>query len=159
MRLITVLLALLLLHACAGKQEEQEEKSYVLDAPAWFFEMPQEEGKLFASATGSSEDMQLSIKKARLQAKAVLASKIGSAISEQEKQIASETTTTLSTGYKDEYQSIVENVVSNVLLENFIEEEIDTRQEENLNFRTYILLSYDTSNGMDGFIKDIIIPD
>ena len=65
----------------------------------------------------------------------------------------------LSTGYKDEYQSIVENVVNNVLLENFIEEKIDTRQEENLNFRTYILLSYDTSNGMDGFIKDIIIPD
>ncbi len=150
LKLIIVALALFV-SACSNTINDGEKVSKLyLDnktvAPKWYQKHPlDEDGKIYAVATGLSEDMQLSVDKAMHDAKVELADKMYHKINADFKRFITDSGNVTSGNTVQETTKISQNVIEQVMVSGY---RVINKQILNVNgqFRTFVLLEYDVEN-------------
>lgn len=149
---------LLLLVACAGpkpgtpeyvavKEVEQQKAALaavtqsIAKAPAWFLQPPVDANALYAAATESSPDMQMSMDMALLSAKRGLAGSLGERVSSKMTDFASQTGSGNDVEVVKEIERVTKSVAADVNVAGHVREKSEVIQEGR-NYRTYVLLRY-----------------
>ncbi len=153
-KLILMLAGLVFLSACAGTgfvNDDIKKPKLTLStgtkAPKWFMDYPKDgKGTIYAVATGQSDDLQLAIDKAMLDAKVLLADKMQNRVNAEIKTVITDngvggiSTDVQQQTTKIEQSVIDKNDISGYVVINSI---VVT---EGTGYRSFILLSYDTEN-------------
>ena len=149
---------LLLLVACASpkpgtpefvavKEVEQQKAAVaavtqsISKAPAWFLQPPVDTNTLYAAATESSPDMQMSMDMALLSAKRALAGSLGERVSSKMTDFASQTGSGNDVEVVKEIERVTKSVTTDVNVAGHVREKSEVIQEGR-NYRTYVLLRY-----------------
>lgn len=131
-----------------AKQEDERQKAAVKSVdqsiskmPSWYTQPPVDSNALYASATESSPDMQMSMDAAILSAKRQLANSLGARVSEVMKNYARQTGTGNDAQVVQEISRVAKSVAAEVDLTGFVREKSEVVQEGR-NFRSFVLLRY-----------------
>ena len=148
----------LMLAACAGpkpgtpefvavKEVEQQKVAVqavtqsIAKAPAWFLQPPVDANALYAAATESSPDMQMSMDAAMLSAKRALAGYLGDRISSKMTDFAAQTGSGSDVTVIKEIERVTKSVSADVNVAGHVREKSEVLQEGR-NYRTFVLLRY-----------------
>lgn len=146
--LILLFLPLFFLFSCASKpgdksfepsNKKEQIEHLIKISPDWFFEVNRSSNFIYGSATASSDEYQISIKKATLLAKAELANKISGQISESEEFSNKEGLIDNKIQKSDNYSNVVQNKTIDQIVSNYNIDQIKTIADGK-KFRTFILL-------------------
>ena len=149
---VILVTGLLLLGGCSKNTINDGEKVSKLyldsktEAPKWFQKYPQDDkNKIFAVATGISEDMQLSVDKAMHDAKIELADKMWHRINADFKRFITDSGNVNAGNTVQETTKISQNVIESVMVNKY---KVVNKQILNVGgqFRTFVLLEYDVNN-------------
>ena len=131
-----------------AKQEDDRQKAAVKSVdqsiskmPSWYTQPPVDANSLYASASESSPDMQMSMDAAILSAKRQLANSLGARVSELMKNYALQTGTGSDAQVVQEISRVAKSVTTEINLAGFVREKSEVVQEGR-NFRTFGLLRY-----------------
>jgi len=130
------------------KQEDDRQKTAMKSVdqsiskmPAWYTQPPVDANALYASASESSPDMQMSMDAAILSAKRQLANSLGARVSELMNNYALQTGTGNDAQVVQEISRVAKSVTTDINLAGFVREKSEVIQEGR-NFRTFVLLRY-----------------
>lgn len=155
---VALLLIVLITAACSttkpgtseyvAKQEDERQKAAMKSVdqsiskmPAWYTQPPLDANVLYASATESSPDMQMSMDAAILSAKRQLANSLGARVSELMNNYALQTGTGNDAQVVQEISRVAKSVTTDINLAGFVREKSEVIQEGR-NFRSFVLLRY-----------------
>ncbi len=110
-------------------------------APAWFLQPPVDANALYAAATESSPDMQMSMDAAMLSAKRALAGYLGDRISSKMTDFAAQTGSGSDVTVVKEIERVTKSVSADVNVAGHVREKSEVLQEGR-NYRTFVLLRY-----------------
>lgn len=131
----------------AVKEVEQQKAAVqavtqsIAKAPAWFLQPPVDANALYAAATGSSPDMQMSMDAAMSSAKGALAGYLGDRVSSKMTDFASQTGAGQDVEVVKEIERVTKSVSADVNVAGHVREKSEVMQEGR-NFRTFVLLRY-----------------
>jgi hypothetical protein len=131
----------------AVKEVEQQKAAVaavtqsIAKAPAWFLQPPVDTNTLYAAATESSPDMQMSMDMALLSAKRALAGSLGERVSSKMTDFASQTGSGNDVEVVKEIERVTKSVTTDVNVAGHVREKSEVIQEGR-NYRTYVLLRY-----------------
>lgn len=145
-RVVLVVLALSA-SACGSANPRPElapdpDRSVVKQAPAWFLAPPREADFLLTAATTTSRDMQVAIDKARLQARAELATQMEAKLEALGKRFAEEGSEPQASSLMQQYSATTKAIVSTVL--NGSRPRTQVVQTEGEIYRAYVLMELPT---------------
>lgn len=130
------------------KQEDERQKAAVKSVdqsiskmPSWYTQPPVDANALYAAATESSPDMQMSMDAAILSAKRQLANSLGARVSELMNNYALQTGTGNDAQVVQEISRVAKSVTTDINLAGFVREKSEVIQEGR-NFRSFVLLRY-----------------
>ena len=131
-----------------AKQEDERQKAAVKSVdqsiskmPSWYTQPPVDANALYASASESSPDMQMSMDAAILSAKRQLANSLGARVSELMNNYALQTGTGNDAQVVQEISRVAKSVTTDINLAGFVREKSEVIQEGR-NFRSFVLLRY-----------------
>jgi len=113
----------------------------IAKAPAWFLQPPVDANALYAAATESSPDMQMSMDAAMLSAKRALAGYLGDRISSKMTDFAAQTGSGSDVTVIKEIERVTKSVSADVNVAGHVREKSEVLQEGR-NYRTFVLLRY-----------------
>ena len=152
-KLILIMIVIgLLSTACSNNTINKDEKVSTLyldkkiKAPEWFQKYPLDnENKIYAAATGLSEDMQLSVDKAMHDAKIELADKMWHKINADLTRFIQDSGNVNVGNITQETTKISQNVIERVMVNKY---KVVNKQILNVSskFRTFVLLEYDIND-------------
>jgi len=133
---VLILLAITtLLIACGGKVAQENS----LNLPQWFQNPPEDPNYMFSTATSTSKDMQMSINKAKQEARVDLAQQMETKIKAMTKQFSEE----VGLGEDAEFlsqTSVVSKSVTSKVLNGSRVREVKTLKEGGVIYRSYVLM-------------------
>jgi hypothetical protein len=149
---------LTMLTACVGPQigtpgyvamqEEERQKAAikaaqesVAKAPSWYVQPLVDANSIYAAATETSSDMQMSMDMAVLSAKRTLAAQIGNRLSSKMKEFAMQVGSNDDNQVTKEIERVTTNVITEVNLAGFTREKSELIAQGK-GYRTYVLLRY-----------------
>ena len=139
MRKIALLCLSAALAAFAGCASSKPQK--VERMPAWYESVPKDtESHLYSATTGESRKMDVAIKKAKTQARAELAQKLGTKVQNLEKLFQEEVGADPDTELLEQFTSVTKTITSETL-HGTQEEKKEIQNLENGNFRVYMLMT------------------
>jgi len=131
-----------------AKQDDDRQKAAVKSVdqsiskmPSWYTQPPVDANALYAAASESSPDMQMSMDAAILSAKRQLANSLGARVSELMNNYALQTGTGNDAQVVQEISRVAKSVTTDINLAGFVREKSEVIQEGR-NFRTFVLLRY-----------------
>jgi hypothetical protein len=131
-----------------AKQEDERQKAAVKSVdqsiskmPSWYTQPPVDANALYAAASESSPDMQMSMDASILSAKRQLANSLGARVSELMNNYALQTGTGNDAQVVQEISRVAKSVTTDINLAGFVREKSEVVQEGR-NFRTFVLLRY-----------------
>jgi len=113
--------------------------------PSWFMDTPKKEGYRYETATATSQDLQLAINKATLDAASRLAATIESEMEGYTKRVQEESGANTSSDLLDRYSQTQSQIIATSLQDySVVEKELLEERSNNQNiFRAYVLLEWD----------------
>ena len=131
-----------------AKQEDERQKAALKSVdqsiskmPSWYTQPPVDANALYAAASESSPDMQMSMDAAILSAKRQLANSLGARVSELMNNYALQTGTGNDAQVVQEISRVAKSVTTDINLAGFVREKSEVIQEGR-NFRSFVLLRY-----------------
>ena len=115
------------------------------NAPKWFMNTPEKEGYKYTTATATSQDMQLAVNKARLDAAQNLAGQVSSEMNGLVKRAQEETGLGADSDLIDQFSQTQEQVIT-TSLKNWKVSEKEIQEERSNNqkiYRAYVLIEWD----------------
>ena len=149
--IIVTLVTGLILSACSNTINEGEKVSKLyLDnktvAPKWYQKHPlDEDGKIYAVATGLSEDMQLSVDKAMHDAKVTVADKLQNYINGDFKRIITDSGSVINGNTSQKTTKITQSIIDELPLGGYVVENKIVLNESN-GYRAFVLITFDVSD-------------
>ena len=115
------------------------------NAPKWFMDTPEKEGYKYTIASATSQDMQLAVNKARLDAAQTLAGQVSSEMNGLVKRAQEETGLGADSDLIDQFSQTQEQVITTSLKDwKVSEKEIQEERSNNQNiYRAYVLIEWD----------------
>ena len=115
------------------------------NAPKWFIDTPDKEGYKYTTATATSQDMQLAVNKARLDAAQTLAGQVSSEMNGLVKRAQEETGLGADSDLIDQFSQTQEQVITTSLKDwKVSEKEIQEEKSNNQRiYRAYVLIEWD----------------
>ena len=115
------------------------------NAPKWFMNTPEKEGYRYTTATATSQDMQLAVNKARLDAAQNLAGQVSSEMNGLVKRAQEETGLGGDSDLIDQFSQTQEQVIATSLKDwKVSEKEIQEEKSNNQRiYRAYVLIEWD----------------
>ena len=115
------------------------------NAPEWFIDTPEKEGYKYTTATATSQDMQLAINKAKLDAAQTLAGQVASVMNGLVKRAQEETGLGADSDLIDQFSQTQEQVITTSLKDwKVSQKEIQEEKSNNQNiYRAYVLIEWD----------------
>ena len=115
------------------------------NAPKWFMNTPEKEGYRYTTATATSQDMQLAVNKARLDAAQNLAGQVSSEMNGLVKRAQEETGLGADSDLIDQFSQTQEQVIATSLKDwKVSEKEIQKEKSNNQRiYRAYVLIEWD----------------
>ena len=115
------------------------------NAPKWFMNTPEKEGYRYTTATATSQDMQLAVNKARLDAAQNLAGQVSSEMNGLVKRAQEETGLGADSDLIDQFSQTQEQVIATSLKDwKVSEKEIQEEKSNNQRiYRAYVLIEWD----------------
>lgn len=150
-KLSLLLFALLLTVGCSGTKNLPETDQGKV--PKWFINVPVEEGKLFASTTATSRDMQLAIDKAITDARAEIAASAQAAIESIQEAFSEEVGRDEMSTYLTSFSSAT-RVVTDMTLQGSVVLERSVQDDSGV-WRAYILMEYSTVAAYEAFLDEV----
>ncbi len=153
-KLIIMLSGLVFLTACAGTgfvndniKKPKLTLSTGTQAPKWFMDYPKDgKGTIYAVATGQSDDLQLAIDKAMLDAKVLLADKMQNRVNADIKTVITDNGVGgVSTNVEQQTTKIEQSVIDKNDMSGYVVQN-SIVVAEGTGYRSFVLLSYDTEN-------------
>lgn len=143
--------ALILTVGCSGTKNLPETDQGKV--PKWFINVPVEEGKLFASTTATSRDMQLAIDKAITDARAEIAAsaeaRVESIQEDFSEEIGRDEMSTYLTSFSSATRIVTEMTLrGSVVLERSVQEDAGV-------WRAYVLMEYSTAAADAAFLDEV----
>ena len=133
-------------------------KSIIKGAPKWYLDTPIKEGYIVVPSSATSQDMQLAVNKATLDAANTLASMIKSDMNALLKRVREEIGTDDDSSLVDTFSQVQEQVVS-TSLDNYILSKKQILREKNNDgkniFRAYVLIEWDESASQEKMLEQI----
>ena len=121
---------------CASSKPQKVER-----LPTWYETVPKDtESHLYSATMGESRKMDVAIKKAKTQARAELAQKLGTKVQNLEKLFQEEVGADPDTELLEQFTSVTKTITSETLY-GTQEEEKEIQNLENGNFRVYMLMT------------------
>ncbi len=133
-------------------------KSIIKGAPKWYLDTPIKEGYIIVPSSATSQDMQLAVNKATLDAANTLASMIKSDMNALLKRVREEIGTDDDSSLVDTFSQVQEQVVSSSL-DNYILSKKQILREKNSDgkniFRAYVLIEWNESASQEKMLEQI----
>jgi len=146
---------------CASKKTDlnpEASKSVIKDAPDWYLETVKKEGFRLVSSTATSQDMQLAINKASIDAGNTLASMVKSEMNALVKRVREETGHEDDSELLDQFSQVQEQVVATTLQDWSIAKKQVVREKNSKGkniFRAYVLIEWDEGAAQKRFLDRI----
>ena len=150
-QITTVCSVLLILISCASPPgtapdltPEPTRKS-VSNIPDWYLNTPSESGYRFETGTATSQDLQLAVNKASLDAQTRLAATIESEMEGYTKRIQEENGLGAESNISDRYSQTQSQVIAKTLKDYTVakKEIIEEKSDDKYIFRSYVLIKWD----------------
>ena len=127
------------------------------NAPKWFIDTPDKEGYKYTTATATSQDMQLAVNKARLDAAQTLAGQVSSEMNGLVKRAQEETGLGADSDLIDQFSQTQEQVITTSLKDwKVSEKEIQEEKSNNQNiYRAYVLMELNEADAQKRFLERI----
>ena len=109
--------------------------------PDWFLEVPRSDNAIYASGTGVSPSLQLSVDKSVLNAKRTLADRLGGLMSSKSKMFIVEQGQGEATMATTESEQVTSNLIAEVNVGGYAVKESETHAEGS-RYRSFVLLEY-----------------
>ncbi len=130
---VASLVLLLILSGCGSSSDTNE-----LNLPSWYMNVPQDENYLFAAATNTSRDMQLSINKSLMDGRAQIAEQLEVRMSGMQRRFQEEVGLGEDSELLDQFTSAYKSVVEETLVGSRAREQ-EVRQENGI-YRSFVLV-------------------
>ena len=146
---------------CANKNTDlnpEASKSVIKGAPDWYLETTKKEGFKLVSSTATSQDMQLAINKASLDAGNILASMVKAEMNALVKRVSEETGYEDDSDLLDKFSQVQEQVVATTLQDWSISKKEVLREKNSKGkniFRAYVLIEWDEGAAQKRFLERI----
>ena len=127
----------------------------IKSAPDWYFDLPQKEGFVSNASSATSQDMQLAINKASLDAGNILASMVKSEMNALVKRVREETGYEDDSDLLDKFSQVQEQVVATTLQDWSISKKEVLREKNSKGkniFRAYVLIECDEGAAQKRFL-------
>ena len=145
-----IFLALACFGGCASSKPQKVERM-----PPWYENVPKDdESHLFSATMGESRKMDVAIKKAKTQARAELAQKLGTKVQNLEKLFQEEVGADPDTELLEQFTSVTKTITSETL-HGTQEEEKEIQNLGNGNFRVYMLMTLPIGEANQGMLAKI----
>ena len=131
--------------AARDAEMQKNVQTTVSKVPAWFLGVESNTDFVYANATETSPDIQLSIDMAMLSGKRQLAQSLGEMVSSRMTDYAGQSTSNEDGAVSKEVERVTKSVVADVQVGGFQREKIEVIANGK-NFRTYVRLSYATAD-------------
>ena len=144
-----LVILILFMFNCAGNKgpdlSPEVSRKILKNAPKWFIDTPKKDGYKYTTATSTSQDMQLAINKARLDAAQNLSGQVTSEMNGLVKRAQEETGLGPNSDLIDQFSQTQEQVIATSLKDwNVIEKEIQEERSNNQKiYRAYVLIEWD----------------
>ena len=150
-RIATVSSALLILISCASPPVSGPEltpeptRKSVSNIPDWYLNTPSESGYRFETGSATSQDLQLAVNKASLDAQTRLAATIESEMEGYTKRVQEETGLGAESNILDRYSQTQGQVVATALKDYSVDKKeiIEEKSDGKYIFRSYVLIKWD----------------
>ena len=148
---IITAISFLMIFNCAGNNKGSDlspeaSRKVLKNTPNWFMKTPTKEGFRYASATATSQDLQLAINKARLDAAQILAGEVTSEMNGLSKRAQEETGLGPESHIIDQFSQTQEQVITTSLQDWKVSKKNIYREKNskgNNIFRAYVLIEWD----------------
>lgn len=146
---------------CASKKTDlnpEASRSIIKGAPSWYLETEKKEGFKLVSASATSQDMQLAINKASIDAGNTLASMVQSEMNALVKRVREETGKEDDSELLDQFSQVQEQVVATTLKDWSIAKKEVLREKNSKGkniFRAYVMIEWDEGAAQKRFLDRI----
>ncbi len=146
---IILFLILTIIIGCGSKKgpdlSPEVSRKTLKSAPKWFLTTPEKEGYRYAASTATSQDQQLAINKARLDAAQTLASTVSSEMNGLVKRAQEETGLGMNSELIDRFSQTQEQVITTSLKDwKVTQKEIKEEKSNNKRiYRAYVMVEWD----------------
>ncbi len=160
-RLIFLTLIIFTFQQCAKSKTDlnpEASKSIIKGAPDWYLDTPTKEGFKLVSSSATSQDMQVAINKASLDAANTLASMVRSEMNALVKRVREETGHEDDSDLLDRFSQVQEQVVATTLEDWKVAKKNIYREKNskgNNIFRAYVLIEWDEGAAQKRFLDKI----
>jgi len=135
-----------MLFNCAGNKGQDlspdADRKTIKNIPDWFIDTPVKEGYKYHSATATSQDLQMAIDKAALNAANALAGQMDSEMSALVKRAQEETGLGSDSHVIDQFTQVQEQIISQSLKDYRIAKK-ELQEEKGNIYRAYVLIEWD----------------
>jgi hypothetical protein len=136
------------------KERLETTEQTVVELPAWFLKIPQEEHSVFAVGTATSADLQLAMDKSILNAKRTLADSIKGLLSSKMKQFIDESGAGEDSVLTNEASKVTTNLITEVNVAGY--KRVDAKVlSQGKQYRVYILLQYPLGEANKGLVAQV----
>tara|TARA_B100001250_G_C19685016_1_gene737643 strand:+ start:460 stop:1059 length:600 start_codon:yes stop_codon:yes gene_type:complete len=148
-KILLMVFSMLLMMNCGGKKgpdlSPEVSRKTLKNAPKWFIDTPEKDGYKYTTATSTSQDMQLAVNKARLDAAQNLAGQVSSEMNGLVKRAQEETGLGADSDLIDQFSQTQEQVIATSLKDwRVSEKEIQEEKSNNRKiYRAYVLIEWD----------------
>ena len=148
-KIYLILFSMFFIFNCGGNKgpdlSPEVSRKTLKNAPKWFMDTPEKEGYKYTTATATSQDMQLAVNKARLDAAQTLAGQVSSEMNGLVKRAQEETGLGSDSDLIDQFSQTQEQVITTSLKDwKVSEKEIQEERSNNQNiYRAYVLIEWD----------------
>ncbi len=156
-----ILFIMFLLVNCGGKKgpdlSPEVSRKTLKSAPEWFLKTPEKEGYRFTASTATSQDQQLAINKARLDAAQTLAAMVSSEMNGLVKRAQEETGLGEDSELIDRYSQTQEQVITTSLKDwKVTQKEVQEEKSKNKKvYRAYVMVEWDENAANKRLIEKI----
>ena len=155
-------IAILMIFNCVGNNKGSDlspeaSRKVLKNTPNWFMKTPSKEGFHYASATATSQDMQLAINKARLDAAQILASEVSSEMNGLSKRAQEETGLGPESNLIDQFSQTQEQVITTSLKDWTVSKK-EVQEEKSNNgriYRAFVLVEWDEGAAQERLLQKI----
>ena len=149
------------IYNCGSKNADltpEASKSIIKGAPKWYLNTPSKDGYIIVPSSATSQDMQLAVNKATLDAANTLASMIRSEMNALVKRVREEVGQDDDSDLLDTFSQVQEQVVATTL-ENYKLSKKEILREKNSTgkniFRAYVLIEWDEGAAQEKLLQQI----
>lgn len=155
---IVTLITLAMFVGCSSSKgpdlSPEASRKTIKNVPDWFVNTPEKEGYKYHSATATSQDLQMAIDKAALNAANALAGQMDSEMSAMVKRAQEETGLGSESHVIDQFSQAQEQIISQSLKDYRIAKK-ELQEEKGNIYRAYVLIEWDAGAANERFLAQI----